>query len=239
MSDMASAARQIMRRARRAALATIDAATGGPFASLVAVATLPRGEPVILISKLARHTQNIDHDARASLLFDGGGSGPDILADGRVTVTGSLMETDAPEARQRYLRRHGEAAGYAGFTDFSFFRLDPVDAHLVQGFGRIRTFSAEELLLPQQDCQAIGSLEAGALDHLNADHADAVNLYAARLCGAAGGHWRAIGLDPEGLDMCSEDGAACRLTFPAPVHNAADMRATLARLAQQARADGQ
>ncbi len=49
--------------------------------------------------------------------------------------------------------------------------------------------------------------------HMNADHAEAVRLYATKLLGAEDGPWRLTGLDPEGLDLACGDAnaAACRL----------------------------
>ena len=53
----------------------------------------------------------------------------------------------------------------------------------------------------------------GAVEHMNADHRDAMGLYATKLLGAAEGDWRCTGCDPEGLDM-QEGTDALRLDFP-------------------------
>jgi len=65
------AARGLMREALKASLATLDQSTGHPYASLVTIATDVDGTPLLLISKLALHTKNLEADSRASLLFDG------------------------------------------------------------------------------------------------------------------------------------------------------------------------
>jgi hypothetical protein len=49
------------------------------------------------------------------------------------------------QARDDYLSRHPSAAGYAGFADFGWWRLQIDEAHLVQGFGRIATLKATQL----------------------------------------------------------------------------------------------
>ena len=54
---------------------------------------------------------------------------------------------------------------------------------------------------------------------MNADHADAVRLYATKLLGAEDGPWRLTGLDPEGLDLALDD-ATLRLPFPRRVATA-------------------
>ena len=68
-------AKALLRGTRTATLATLDRNTGHPFASLVNVATDADGSPLILISKLATHTANLEADGRASLLMAVAGQG--------------------------------------------------------------------------------------------------------------------------------------------------------------------
>ena len=65
--------------------------------------------------------------------------------------------------------------------------------------------------------------EESAIAHMNADHAEAVRLYATKLLGAADGAWRLTGLDPEGLDLALGD-ATLRLPFPRRVATAEELR---------------
>jgi putative heme iron utilization protein len=83
--DPPALARSLLRRARSGTLATLDAGTGAPFASLVSVATDSDGSPLFLVSTLAAHTGHLAHDPRASLLLAAGGKG-DPLAHPRLTV---------------------------------------------------------------------------------------------------------------------------------------------------------
>lgn len=123
---------------RHAALATIDKASGAPYVSLVTVATGPDGRQLMLLSKLARHTQNLDASPRASLLFHLSNSeAGDPLALARVTLMGEAVPTTAPEAKPTFLAVHPDAANYAEFPDFRFFALTPENAHFIGGFGRI------------------------------------------------------------------------------------------------------
>ena len=69
-TEPAPASRRLIRTALKASLATLDRATGHPYASLILVATEPDGAPVFLISRLALHTRNLEKDPRASLLID-------------------------------------------------------------------------------------------------------------------------------------------------------------------------
>eukprot|EP01037_Dinobryon_pediforme_P021686 gene21686-22622_t len=238
--------RHLLRTARTAALATLDAATGTPFASLVTVATAPSGAPLLLLSQLAAHTRNLNADGRASLLIDdrSASSAADALAGARLTVTGTVIRltggTDNEAevtARRRFLARHPEAAGYAGFRDFAFFRFEPETVHLVAGFGRINDLAAADVLTDVGDAEAIVADEAGIVDHLNADHREAIRLYATRLLRLGDGDWRVVGCDPGGLDLTVETDRGlrdARLDFPLIVRAAGPLRAVLKELADDA-----
>ncbi len=230
--DPVRSAKRLLREARTGALATLMPG-GAPYASLVTVATLPDGTPVLLLSRLARHTANILADPRVSLLLDERRSG-DPLQGARVSMAGRITTTEDPAARRRYLARHPSAAGYAGFADFAFWRIEPTGAHLVAGFGRIVDLTAADLATKVDNAAALLAAEEGAVAHMNEDHADAIELYATRLIGAPAGPWRIIGVDPEGCDLMLEE-TVHRLEFPARVTSPDKLRQTLVELALTAR----
>ncbi|WP_421725443.1 HugZ family protein [Bauldia sp.] len=139
-------ARALVDDAETAALATLGD-DGAPFASLVTVATTARREPTLLLSDLAVHTRNLKRDARASLLFTiPNDDDTDPLTRARLTVTGTIAPDPDTASRDRFLQRHSEAAGYADFGDFAFYRLTVDRGHLVAGFGRIVEVSRADLL---------------------------------------------------------------------------------------------
>jgi putative heme iron utilization protein len=70
---------------------------------------------------------------------------------------------------------------------------------------------------------------------MNADHADAVRLYATKLLGEADGAWRVTGVDPDGLDLALGDRIA-RMPFPSRVVTGTALRKVLAEAGAQARA---
>jgi putative heme iron utilization protein len=224
----------LVRKGLKAALATLTPAGGAPYASLITVATEASGAPVFLISALAKHTQNLAADQRASILFDGTGAAGDPLQGARVTLFGVAEKTIDEAVRRRFLARHAEAEFYAGFPDFSFWRLRVEGGHYIGGFGRIIDFSPDELLV---DVAKAGELLAGEpeiIEHMNADHREAVRLYATRLAGGAEGHWRMSGIDPEGADLLVE-GDARRVSFAEAVSTPGEARKELVRLASLAR----
>ncbi|MDQ0467315.1 HugZ family pyridoxamine 5'-phosphate oxidase [Labrys wisconsinensis] len=232
--DPVPEARMLLRTVRAGALATLAAGSGHPFASLVSVATAVDGTPLLLLSGLSAHTSNIAADARVSLLLAEGGKG-DPLAHARLTVIGRAARSEDAGDRARFLARHPKSALYADFPDFAVFRIAVEGGHLNGGFARAARLSREELVLDLAGAQALAAGEAGAVAHMNEDHADAVRLYATALLGRPDGPWRLTGLDPEGCDLALGDQTA-RLLFPRPVAGPGELRAVLVELAKAARA---
>jgi putative heme iron utilization protein len=227
-----------LRATRAGALATIDRNTGHPFASLVNVATDVDGAPLILISRLSTHTANLEIDGRASLLLVSAGKG-DPLAHPRLTLIGDFTQvarndTREPRLRRRYLARHPKSELYAGFADFSFWRLDAVSAHLNGGFARAADLKASEVMTDLSGAEDLLAAEADAVAHMNDDHAEAVRLYATKLLGAQDGNWRLTGLDPDGLDLACGD-ATLRLPFSARITGTEQLRRATVDLAAKAR----
>jgi heme iron utilization protein len=228
-SFSAEEARNLLRRARTATLGTLNADDGTPYASLVNVATDVRGFPLLLVSTLAWHTRNLLADPRASLMVAEVPASGDALTGPRVTLMGRFVKADEPAIRRRYLARHPAAELYAGFSDFAFWRMEPERAHAVAGFGRIETIPADEMF-PSAD--EMIALEEGAIAHMNEDHADAVQRYAARLLGATPGGWEIAGIDPDGADLRRQE-EVLRLSFASPVYTGGALRKCLADLGEQ------
>jgi putative heme iron utilization protein len=231
-----AAAKRVLRSASTASLATLSP-DGAPFASLVTVATDHAGAPILLISRLAVHTQNLARDDRASLLLvEPGGEAGDPLAGARLSLTGRIGgPEETPVVRQRFLAFHPEAEGYAGFRDFSFRRFTVTGGHLVAGFGRIIDLRPGDILTDYSDAGDLVAAEASAVEHMNADHAEALELCATKLLNLPAGGWRMTGADPEGIDLTNGSRHA-RLAFPARVTTADGLRKVLTELARTARA---
>lgn len=228
--------RSLLGRSRHGALATLMTGSGDPYCSLVNVASLPDGTPILLISRPALHTKNILNDARASLMLDERAPG-DPLEGARIMLAGTAEEAEGDDAamlRRRYLAAHPAAAEFADFRDFSFFRIRPSGVHLVAGFGRIVDLAPSDFLTDLTGAEALIEAEPDIVAHMNADHADTMNLYAVKLLGAAEGAWHCTGCDPEGLDM--QDGSrTLRLEFPQRIVTPGALRQALKALAERAR----
>jgi putative heme iron utilization protein len=226
-------ARNLLRRARTATLGTLNREDGIPYASLVNVATDVPGCPVILVSTLAWHTRNLLADPRASLMVAELPAAGDALTGARVTVMGRFEKTDDEGVKRRYLARHPAAAMYSGFGDFAFWRMKPERAHAVAGFGRIETIGADEMF-PSAD--EMVALEQGAIDHMNADHDDAIQRYASDLLGASPRGWKVEAIDPDGADLRREE-EVLRLPFDTPVYTAGSLRQQFATLGRKSKKD--
>ncbi len=230
-------AKSLLRRSRQGALATLMAESGDPYCSLVNVASAPDGAAILLISRLAVHTRNLLADPRVSLMLDERAPG-DPLEGARIMVAGRAEEAagdDRDVLRRRYLNAHPSAETFVDFKDFSFFRIRPSGAHLVAGFGRIVDLKPEQFLTEVGDAASLIEAEQGAVEHMNEDHREAMNLYATKLLGAESADWRCTGCDPEGFDM-QADATTLRLEFPARVTDPGELRKTLVKLAEEARA---
>lgn len=223
-------ARRLLRSRPTASLATLM--QGAPYVSLVLVAVDHDATPLLLISGLAEHTRNIAADPQVGLLFDGTEGLEEPLTGPRVSVLGRAERTAEPRHRARFLARHASAAAYADFGDFAFYRVAVTRAHLVAGFGRIHWIDPADLL--GRPAPPLAEREADIVQHMNADHADAVGLYATRLLGLPDGDWRMTGCDPEGVDL-RLGARSARLEFAQPVQDAAGARAELVQLVTKAR----
>jgi heme oxygenase (biliverdin-IX-beta and delta-forming) len=232
--DPAAACRGLIRRSATAVLATIERdPVGWPYASLVQIAAAHDGSPILLLSNLAEHTKNFVQDGRVSLLFDGTGGLDNPLTGARATLQGRIraLGDDEPEVRmkRRYLARHPDAVDYAAFADFKFYTIEPERLHLVAGFGRINWLPAGTVLLDAARTGTLAEEEESILAHMNADHADAVDLYAHAAEPNTAPGWRMAGIDPEGADLRRE-GRETRLAFADFVTDGASARRELVRL---------
>jgi len=237
--DPQALTRGLLRRRRQGALATLMAEGGAPYCSLVNVASDVDGAPILLISRLAIHTRNILADPRVSLMLDERAAG-DPLEGARIMIAGTAQEVVGDMAagpRRRYLNAHPDAEGFAGFPDFGFFRIRIDGVHLVAGFGRIVDLTPEQVLTDLSECAALVAAEPDIIAHMNAEHLDAMKLYATRLAGVASGDgdWRCTGCDPDGIDL-ARGAEVVRLAFPKQVRNPTALRKVLRGLADEARA---
>jgi putative heme iron utilization protein len=221
-------ARKLLRAARVGTLASV--ADGQPFASLVTPACAPDLSVLLLLSDLSEHTRHLRADPRCSVLVAGAPEGPNPQTAPRVTVTGLAEVAADPALKLRYLAVHPYASLYAGFGDFSLWRIRPLGGLYVGGFGRAARLRAADLAPDVGGVAAIGSAAAGIMSHCNADHPDALAVIA-----GAPGAWRMVAVDVDGCDLANGE-RVVRVHWSAPVGDADGVRRELVRLARAGRA---
>jgi putative heme iron utilization protein len=107
------------------------------------------GRPICLISTMAMHTQNVQADARASLLVTQEDSDGEPLGASRVTLVGDVLavpNTELAQVPKLYLERHANSKYWIDFEDFSFYRMDVIDVYYVGGFGVMGWVSASVII---------------------------------------------------------------------------------------------
>ncbi len=233
----AEEARTLAAGSAHAALATISEG-GDPWASMVAYALLPDGNPVLCVSTLAEHGRNLVREQRASLMIAQPEVAGDPLANGRVTLAGvaERVEGEAEEqAREAYVAKIPAAGMYAGFGDFSIYVLDVQRVRWVGGYGRMDSADADSYRAAEPD--PVAPSAAGTVRDLN-ERGEELQAIAAKL----GGHpdvtaTRCTGLDRYGLflDVETPRGRGpARVGFAEPVASADGLSAAITELTLRA-----
>src|SRR5438046_7269417 len=94
----AERARTLMYLGRIGSLSTLSRKQPGfPFGSVMPYGLDDHGCPIFLISTMAMHTQNLQADARASLLVTQDAASGDPLGASRVTLLGEISLIPRPE----------------------------------------------------------------------------------------------------------------------------------------------
>ena len=236
----AERARTLARLGRTGSLATLSRRhPGHPFASVMPYALDASGRPLLLISAMAMHTQNLEADARASLLVTQPDWSGDPLAAGRLTLMGEarkLAGVDAGDARTTYLACHQRASYWVDFDDFAFWRLDVVDVYFVGGFAAMDWVTAADYAAAQPD--PLADAAAGIVDHMNRDHPDALIAYARHFAGEAADEASMVTVDRLGFKLRLRRGeqlSSVRIAFPREVTTAAESREVLIEMLRRAR----
>jgi heme iron utilization protein len=236
----AERARTLVHLARSGTLSTLSRRHAGhPFGSVMPYAPDERGAPLLLISSMAMHTQNLEADPRASLLVTQPGWTEDPLAGGRVTLMGrAIRATDdaRPAAREAYLARHPNAAFWVDFEDFSFWRLEVADVYFVGGFAAMDWVTGDGYAAARPDPLADSAEDIVA--HMNRDHPAAVLTLARAHADADAEEATMLSVDRLGFRVRVRSGErlhGARISFPREAVSAEECRAALIEMIQAAR----
>jgi putative heme iron utilization protein len=239
--SFAERARTLSASGRNGMLATLAVRPPGhPFGSLAPYGLDANGQPTLLLSTLAMHTQHLMGDPRASLLIADAASGDEPLAGARATLLGAVAPVPDGErgaVRAEYLERHPAARAWVDFDDFGFYRLEVVECYLVAGFGAMGWVSAADYRAAAPD--PLAQVAAGILSHMNADHADALVLYCRAFGDVPADAATMTAVDRLGFRVRARIGEqlhGLRITFPREVRSATEARAVLVEMVRDARA---
>jgi heme iron utilization protein len=198
------------------------------------------GRPIFLISNMAMHTQNLKADPRCSLFVAQVSADGDPLGAARATLVGhaeSVPEHDLASVREKYLARHANSHYWVDFSDFGFFRLQPIDLYYVGGFGVMGWVEARDY--EQAIPDPLAEAAPGILAHMNADHVDAMVLLAKVHAGIDAIEAKMTSVDRLGftLRLKTNDGVkGARVNFLHEIATPQDTRAMLVVMVQQAKA---
>jgi hypothetical protein len=224
-------ARRLVRRFAGGVLATQSLKFPGyPYASSLPFCTDQRGRAVVLISHLAEHTQNADHDSKAGFLVSP--LGRDLQEQARVSMIGDIAAIDDEPTSSRYLRHFPEAQAYLQIGGFRFFRIEPRSLRYIAGFGSIHTVTAESYLAAHH---AIAEAENEVIEHMNADHSHTLLEYCRHVHRKSPANASMIGIDCDGFGVLA-DGEVLRFDFENEVKDANQARTELVKLAHASRA---
>ena len=214
---------------------------GFPFASVMPYGLGADGRPTFLISTMAMHTQNLAADPRASLLVAQPGWTDDPLAGARATLLGEVRRLDDAAAvaavRDDYLSRHPNARHWVDFEDFAFFALAVVDVYYVAGFGAMGWVDAADYLGAEPD--PLVDVEDAIVDHMNADHAEALVAYCRHYAGIDADAATMTAVDRLGFRVRARTGdrlQGVRINFPREVRTSAEARTVLVAMLRDTRA---
>jgi putative heme iron utilization protein len=194
------------------------------------------GRPAFFISTMAMHTQNLQQDARASLLITQPDVSGDPLGAARLTLLGNVTEASAAELRDLYLSRHESAKYWQDYTDFAYYRLEVLGVYYIGGFGVMGWISAEDYGSALPD--PLAEVASGIIQHMNADHADALLQIARQFAGEIADEAAMTAVDRLGFHLRLRSGDRIhgrRVAFLQEVRSSAAARGALTDMARQAR----
>jgi len=242
--SFAERARTLMHLGRVGSLSTLSRKQSGfPFGSVMPYGLDERGRPIFLISTMAMHTQNLQQDARASLLVTQDASDGDPLGASRVTVIGTVRpvpKAEVAEVRRLYLLRYANSKYWVDFEDFSFYRMEVVDIYYVGGFGVMGWVATEDYSSSHADPLADSMVDIAR--HMNADHQDALVQLARTFAHIESQEATMIAVDRLGFQVrlkTAEGMRGARVAFPREVHSPEETRKVLIEMVQQARLQNQ
>ncbi|MDR5855967.1 pyridoxamine 5'-phosphate oxidase family protein [Caballeronia sp. LZ062] len=185
---------------------------GFPYPTALPFALTSRHLPMLLISRLAEHTRNLEADSRGGFLI-AHANGASVLEGQRLTLLGTFEpapKTDHEELARRYMRYHPDAARYLELGDFAFWVMSPQRMRFIGGFGAMGWLDGNQM----DPLEPVSSEDEAALCAFSDTDARRPT------------HIRILGIDRYGCDLF-ESGTRNRFTFDKPKLDVQDLKAAL------------
>lgn len=238
--SLAKEALQFLRTTQSGVLSTFSVKFAGyPFGSVAPFVLDHSGQPVILISTIAEHTQNIVANPKVSLLVFAGDE--DLQANARLTIIGEAKKINKEDAdlRARYLRYLPQAAGYFDMHDFSFYRIEIAQIRYIAGFGKMGWIAGDTILSSEfKENTQLAAQETAIIEHMNADHVHSMIAYSKHFHNVSATHAEMLGIDTDGFDakvtLLQGKTQMLRFNFDNPIHDAQSARMALVAMSKAA-----
>ena len=197
-----------------------QALPGYPFGSLIPLCRTPQGRPLLLLSHLAQHTQNLQANPCCALILLEKGEG-DVQQLGRLTclARAEAIEQTPTAWAEKFFLHFPDTRQYHEALNFRFFQLRPQRFYFVGGFGAARWFDASRLM-PSQTFSTVDGHELLL-------QAQAIYLESHRgLHDNTGGVTQIVGVDSHGIDLRTGK-QLTRIQFESPADSVETFLTTL------------
>ena len=239
--SLAKEALQFLRTTQSGVLSTFSTKFSGyPFGSVAPFVLDHSGQPIILISTIAEHTQNIIANPKVSLLVFAGDE--DLQANARLTLIGEAKKINKEDAdlRARYLRYLPQAEGYFDMHDFSFYRIEIAQVRYIAGFGKMGWIAGDTILSAEiAENSPLAAQETSIIEHMNADHVHSLIAYSKHFHNISATHAEMLGIDTDGFDakVTKADGGTeiLRFSFEQSIYDAQSARMALVEMSKAAK----
>jgi putative heme iron utilization protein len=140
------------------------------------------------------------------------------------------------EVRELYLSRHENAKFWQDYSDFAFYRLEVAGVYFIGGFGVMGWVSADDYTNAKPDPLAEAAM--GIIQHMNADHAEALTQIAGHYAGEAVDEAAMTAVDRLGFHLRLKSGDRVygrRIPFIREVTSRDDARSVLVEMVRHAK----
>ena len=124
-----------------------------PYGSVMPYCLDEKGRPVVYISDLAVHTDNINKNPNSSVMVFKPDAKGNVFNGSRVTLSGKFRkvawdkkadEKEHDKLAKLYVKEHPDAKQLLDFADFNFYVLEISSVYYIGGFGEIGSVEVKE-----------------------------------------------------------------------------------------------